>query len=113
ELIVPEAADMCMVDAIRDGRIVRAAVRAGGRADAGEVEARIRAREPSVPARFIEEERAWMQNPHLRGRMDGEDIRRNAHDPEDLRFLESLDLRSWIVATMSARGRTLGTLTMI
>jgi PAS domain S-box-containing protein len=113
ELIVPEAADMCMVDAIRDGRIVRAAVRTAGRSDSDEVQARIREREPSVPTRFIEEERAWMQIPHFRGQMDAEDVRRIAHDPDDLQFLESLGLRSWIVATMSARGRTLGTLTMI
>ena len=46
-------------------------------------------------------------------RMDPEDVRRIAHDPEDLGFLQSLDLRSWIVATMSARGRSLGTLTLI
>ena len=113
ELIVPVAADMCMIDAIRDGRIVRAAVRAAGRPGSAEVEARIREREPSVPNRFIDEERDWMQIPHFRERMDAEDVRRIAHDPDDHRFLESLDLRSWIVATMSARGRTLGTLTMI
>jgi PAS domain S-box-containing protein len=113
ELIVPVAADLCMVDAIHDGRIVRAAARAAGRPDSAEIEARIREREPSVPARFVDEERAWMQIPHFRGRMDAEDVRRIAHDPDDLRFLESLGLRSWIVATMSARGRTMGTLTMI
>ncbi len=45
--------------------------------------------------------------------MDAEDVRRIAHDPDDLGFLQSLGLRSWIVATMSARGRSLGTLTMI
>jgi PAS domain S-box-containing protein len=113
ELIVPVAADICMIDAIREGRIVRAAVRAAGREDAGEVEARIREREPSVPARFVDEERPWMQIPHFRERMDAEDVRRIAHDPDDLAFLQSLGLRSWIVATMSARGRTMGTLTML
>ena len=113
ELIVPVAADICMVDAIRDGRIVRAAVRAAGRGDAGAVEARVREREPSVPARFVDGERSWMQIPHFRERMEAEDVRRIAHDPDDLGFLQSLDLRSWIVATMSARGRTMGTLTML
>jgi PAS domain S-box-containing protein len=113
ELIVPVAADICMVDAIRDGRIVRAAVRAAGRGDAEAVAARIREREPSVPARFVDGERPWMQIPHFRERMESEDVRRIAHDPDDLGFLESLGLRSWIVATMSARGRTMGTLTML
>ncbi len=112
-IVVPAAADICMVDAIHEGRVVRAAVRVDGRADAAEVEARIREREPSVPARFITAERAWMEIPHFRSRMDAEDVRRIAHDADDLRFLESLQLRSWIVASLSARGRSLGTLTLV
>ena len=45
--------------------------------------------------------------------MDPEDLRRIAHDPEDHEFLQSLGLRSWVVAAMSARRRSLGTLTLI
>ncbi len=113
EVIVPAVADICMVDAIHDGRIVRAAVRAAGRADSAEIEARIRRREPSVPSRFVTAERAWMEIPHYRARMDPEDLRRIAHDPKDHEFLQSLGLRSWVVAAMSARRRNLGTLTLI
>ena len=65
ELIVPLAADICMVDAIRDGRIARAAVRAAGRGDAGAVAARIREREPSVPARFVDGGAALDADPPL------------------------------------------------
>ena len=36
-----------------------------------------------------------------------------AQDPEDLEFLQSLRPRSSIVAAMTARGRTLGTLTLV
>jgi PAS domain S-box-containing protein len=113
DMVVPAAADMCMIDAIHDGRVVRAAVRAAGRGDSAQVEARVRQRKPSVPDRFIAGERAWIEIPHFRARMDAEDVRRIAHDSEDLEFLESLDLRSWTVAAMSARGRSLGTLTLI
>ncbi|MGH2926036.1 MAG: SpoIIE family protein phosphatase [Solirubrobacterales bacterium] len=113
EMIVPAVADICMIDAIHDGRIVRAAVRAAGRPDAAEVAARIRRREPSVPDRFITAERSRVEVPHYRARMDPEDLRRLAHDPEDHEFLISLEMRSWVVAAMSARRRSLGTLTLL
>ncbi len=113
DLIVPAAADMCMIDAIHDGRVVRAAVRVSGGADPGRVEERIRRRRPSVPSRFVSGERAWMEIPHFRARMDAEDVRRIAHDPDDQGFLQSLGLRSWVVAALTARGRSLGTLTLV
>jgi PAS domain S-box-containing protein len=113
ELIVPDAADMCMIDAVHDGRVVRAAVRARGVPYAAEVEDRLRRRAPSIPGRFVTSEPAWTQIPHFRPRMDAEDLRRMAQSPEDLEFLQSLRPRSSIVAAMTARGRTLGTLTLV
>jgi PAS domain S-box-containing protein len=113
KLIVPDAADMCMIDAVHEGRVVRAAVRVEGVAHAGEVEERLRRRSPSIPERFVTSEQAWMQIAHFRPRMDAEDLRRMAEGPEDLEFLQSLGPRSWIVAAMTARGRNLGTLTLV
>jgi PAS domain S-box-containing protein len=113
ELIVPEAADMCMIDAVHEGRVVRAAVRVEGVPHADEIEERLRRRTPSIPGRFVALERAWMQIAHFRPRMDAEDLRRMAQDPEDLEFLQSLRPRSSIIAAMTARGRNLGTLTLV
>lgn len=113
ELIVPEAADMCMIDAVYEGRVVRAAVRVEGVPHAGEVEERLRRRTPSIPGRFVAVERAWMQIAHFRPRMDAEDLRRMAEGPEDLEFLQSLRPRSSIITAMTARGRNLGTLTLV
>ncbi len=113
EAIVPVAADMCMIDAIHEGRVTRAAVRVHGRPDSGTIEERLRRRHPSVPARFVSGERAWMRIAHFRRRMDSEDLRRMAEDPEDLEFLEGLRPRSLITAAMTARGRSLGTLTLV
>jgi PAS domain S-box-containing protein len=113
DTIVPAIADMCMIDVIHDGQIARAAVRVAGRPDFAELEERVRLRQPSVPARFVAAERAWMEIPHFRRRMDAEDVRRIAHDPDDLEFLQSLKLRSWVVAAMSARRRSLGTLSLV
>ena len=78
KLIVPEAADMCMIDAVHEGRVVRAAVRVDGVPYAAEVEERLRRRAPSIPGRFVAPERAWMQIAHFRPRMDAEDLRRMA-----------------------------------
>jgi PAS domain S-box-containing protein len=113
ELIVPEAADMCMIDAVHEGRVVRAAVRVAGVPHAAQVEERLRRRRPSIPERFVTSEQLWMQIAHFRPRMDAEDLRRMAQDPEDLEFLQSLRPRSSIVAAMTARGRNLGTLTLV
>jgi len=113
ELIVPEAADMCMIDAVHEGRVVRAAVRVQGVTHAAEIEDRLRRRTPSIPGRFVASEPAWTHIAHFRPRMDAEDLRRMATDAEDLAFLESLRPRSSIVAAMTARGRSLGTLTLV
>jgi PAS domain S-box-containing protein len=113
EMIVPAAADFCMIDAIREGQVVRAAVRARGRPDEAAIEDRLRHRKPSLPKRFITPERAWLQIAHFRRRMDAEDLRRMAQNHEDLEFLESIRPRSSIIAGMTARGRSLGTLTMV
>jgi PAS domain S-box-containing protein len=113
QLIVPEAADMCMIDAVHESRVVRAAVRVRGVPHAAEVEDRLRRRTPSIPGRFVTTEPAWTHIAHFRPRMDAEDLRRMAADPEDLEFLESLRPRSSIIAAVTARGRTLGTLTLV
>jgi PAS domain S-box-containing protein len=113
ELIVPAAADFCMIDAIHEGRVVRVAVRARGRPDEAEIEERLRHREPSLPARFLTGEPGWLHIPHFRGRMDAEDLVRMAHDRDDLAFLESIRPRSSIIASMTARGRSVGTLSMV
>jgi PAS domain S-box-containing protein len=113
ETIVPIAADLCMIDAIHEGRIVRMAVRARGRVDAAEIEDRLRRQQPWTPSRFVTGERAWMHIAHFRRRMDPEDLRRMAQDADDLAFLQSLRPSSSIVAAMTARGRTLGTLTLV
>jgi len=113
ELTVPEAADMCMIDAINEGRVVRAAVRVRGVPNAADIEDRLRRRTPSVPERFVTLEPAWTRIAHFRPRMDTEDLRRMSEGPDDFEFLKSLRPQSSIVAAMTARGRTLGTVTLV
>jgi PAS domain S-box-containing protein len=112
EGIVPRAADFCMVDTIRDEAVTRVAVRVRGCEDAARIEQGLRQREPSTPT--------WLRNPAFgiplvpyfvpRVTPGHEEIL--SHDAEDLRFLRSLGLRSFVIAPMIARGRLLGTLTL-
>ena len=113
DTIVPIAADFCMIDAIHEGRVARMAVCARGRADAAEIEDRLRRQQPWIPSRFVTGERAWMHIADFRHRIDAEDLRRMAQGPEELEFLRSLRPSSSIVTAMTARGRSLGTLTLV
>ena len=113
ELIVPIAADLCMVDVIHDRRVMRAAVRAAGRPDAEEIEEGIRRRTPSVPVWFVEDIPQWRHLPRFVPLMRDEDVRRMANDEADHELLRRVAPRSSISAPMIARGRSLGALTMV
>ncbi len=113
EEIVPALADICLVDAIHDGRVTRIAARADGRGDAVQVAEGMRRRAPNLPDWLVRVERAWRDIPRWWPRMADEELRRMATSPEDLDFLRSLELRSSIVAPIRARDRNLGTLTLL
>src|SRR5829696_546857 len=89
DVIVPVIGDICMVDAVHEGRARRIAARAYGRADAAEIEERIRAREPNLPPWLVNVERPWRDIPRWLG------------------------VRSTIIAPIRARDRNLGTLTLV
>jgi len=113
EAIVPNLADMCMVDVIHGGEVMRSAVRAGGHPMADQFERGLRARPPSVPGWLVAGDRAWRNIPRFLPRMKEEDIRRLAHSEADFDFLRSLGPRSSISVPLAARGRNLGALTLV
>jgi GAF domain-containing protein len=109
--VVPAFADLCMVDAIREGEVQRVATRAEGE-EAERIEEGVQRRTPSTPE--------WLRNPesdsvrpHFDRTMDDEVLRRMAHDEEDLAFLRWLRPRSDIIAPLISRGRSLGTFTAV
>ena len=115
EVIVPAFADICMVDAIHDGRVDAdrgpgataasdAAAGRGGDAPPRADAARVAGRGSSA--------RGATSRAGGRGCAD-EELRRMATSPEDLEFLRSLGLRSSIVAPIRARDRNLGALTLL
>ncbi|MFL5350355.1 MAG: ATP-binding protein [Hyalangium sp.] len=111
-LAVPVVADLCMVDMLEeDGTIRRLAVahRTPGRAAAAwELEHRWPSRldDPYGPGRVIRN-----GQPELRGVVPTTKLNLAARDPEHLRALCSLELESYVVAPLQARGRTLGAIT--
>ncbi len=113
ETVVPAFADICMIDAVRDGRASRLAVRVRGRADWAVVEERLRRRPPRLPDWLLRGERSWRHLPEWWPVMHDEELRRMAHSPDDLEFLRSLGLRSSMVIPLRARDRNIGALTLI
>ena len=110
EVVVPELADICMIDAIGDDRVERAAVRARGE-DREEVERLLREREPSLPEAIVSG-RGELE-PRFIPEMDEDSLRMLSHDEADLRFLRSLAPRSTITVALVSRGRRVGALTLI
>jgi PAS domain S-box-containing protein len=115
DVVVPTFADICIIDAIREGggRASRIAVRAGGDEDAQEFEDRLRRRPPALPEWLVRGERSWRHLPQWRPHVGQEELRRMAISEDDLEFLRRMDPRSWIVIPIRARGRNLGALTLI
>ncbi|MGB7588135.1 MAG: SpoIIE family protein phosphatase [Solirubrobacterales bacterium] len=111
EILVPEFADFCMIDVIRDGEVRRAAV---GFAQYGGIKAerRLAEREPSHPAWMVEGRGSASLAPRFYERMSDADLRELAHDEEDLDFLRSLGVRSAITVALNARGQLTGMLTV-
>ena len=113
EVIAPGFGDICLVDAIHDGRVTRIATRADGHPDAAEIEERMRHRPPTLPAWLVNADRAWREIPRWWPHMRDEELRRMAHSADDLEFLRSLGIRSSVVVPITARDRNLGTLTAL
>jgi serine phosphatase RsbU (regulator of sigma subunit) len=113
EVIVPAVGDICMVDAVRDGRVNRIATRVRGSGDDEVIEERLRQRPPTLPRWLVEGERSWRHIPRWVAKVSDEEVRRMAHSPEDREFLRSLGIRSSIVVPIRARNRNLGTLSLL
>lgn len=113
DVIVPAFGDICMVDAIAEGRATRIAARARGRPDAFEIEQKIAARDPSLPDWLLTGDPSWQRIPRWWPRMGDEELRRISHSREDFEFLRSLGVHSSVVVPIRARNRSLGALTLV
>jgi Stage II sporulation protein E (SpoIIE) len=112
EILVPEFADLCMIDLIdQDGEVRRAGLRVAPGGDPG-IEQGLAARRPSVPERMLEGDDGTALTPRFYERMTDRDLQGLANGPEDLEFLRRLQARSAVTVALNARGRVTGTLTV-
>jgi PAS domain S-box-containing protein len=110
DVVVPELADICMIDVISDRGVERAAVHARG-PRREELERGLGAREPSIPARMLHGETDL--EPRFIEVVDEDSLRDLAHDAADLEFLRTVRPRSSVTLALSARGRRVGALTLV
>ena len=90
EVVVPTFGDVCILDAIHEGRVSRIAVRAEGREDAPAIEAALRQRTPALPEWLVRGERSWRHIPQWRPNVRDEELRRMAESDADLEFLRRM-----------------------
>jgi PAS domain S-box-containing protein len=107
DLVVPVVADICIVDAVSHGELERLAVRVAGPA-ADSTEQGLAARPPATV-----DDPDDPEQPRLVARLDDAMLRAMATGPEDLTLLRSLCATSFVVVPLRARGRRLGSLTLI
>ena len=107
EIIVPEIADFCVIDLIREGQVERIAVRVGPGGGERAVDG-IAGRRPSLPREMEAGEAAPPTGPRFLERIGEAELADLAHDPEDLEFLRGLGMRSAITVALRARGKLTG-----
>ena len=110
-ILVPDFADFCMIDLIKDGKAERAAVRLAPGAWLG-VEERLAERRPSIPGHMIAGSGAASMEPRFFQKMTDDDLRDLAEGTRDLELLRRLGPRSAVTVALNARGRVTGALTL-
>jgi serine phosphatase RsbU (regulator of sigma subunit)/ketosteroid isomerase-like protein len=110
-ILVPALGDYCMIDVIEENRIRRAAVRFDG-PEAGVVEAGLARRKPALQEQIADAASVARQEPRLFEHVTEEDLRPVAETEEDLAFLLSMKVRSFVTVELRARGRPTGVLSV-
>jgi PAS domain S-box-containing protein len=108
DILVPTVADICIVDAVSAGELQRLAVRAADGRDRAATEAALRGRPPSTVDTLDDPEQ-----PQLLTTVTDAVLRTIATGAEDLERLRSLGALSCLIVPLRARGRRLGSLTLI
>ena len=110
DLVVPVAADICIVDAVSQGELTRLAVRVAGlpAADDDDIARRLAARPPRTVDDPDDPER-----PRLVADIPDALFREMSTGPDDLALLRALSATSFVVVPLTARGRRIGSLTLI
>jgi phosphoserine phosphatase RsbU/P len=111
EILVPEFGDFCMIDVIEEGSIRRAAVRVDGPA-AEAIEKGLAERKPALQEGIASAASVARQEPKLFERVSEADLRPFAEGEQDLQFLLSIGVRSFVAVELRARQRPTGLLSI-
>jgi serine phosphatase RsbU (regulator of sigma subunit)/ketosteroid isomerase-like protein len=110
-ILVPALGDFCMIDVLEEGQIRRAAVRVDG--PGGEaIEDGLAKRRPALQERIASAASVARQEPKLFEHVSEADFQPFAESEEDLRFLLSMNVRSFVTVELRARGRPTGMLSV-
>lgn len=108
DIVVPEVCDICIVDAVSAGELQRLAVRAADGDGRATTEAGLAQRPPSTVDTLGD-----LEQPQLVTHVTDAIIQQVATDDDDLERLRSLGALSFLIIPLRARGRRLGSLTLI
>jgi serine phosphatase RsbU (regulator of sigma subunit)/ketosteroid isomerase-like protein len=110
-ILVPEFGDFCMIDVIEAERIRRAAVRVDG-PEAEAIEQGLAERKPALQEHLAGAASVARQEPRFFERVTEADLREWAENQEDLRFLLSMQVRSFVTLELRARAQPTGVLSV-
>jgi serine phosphatase RsbU (regulator of sigma subunit)/ketosteroid isomerase-like protein len=110
-ILVPALGDFCMIDVIEEGHIRRAAVRVDG-PEAMATEKGLSERKPALQESLANAATMARQEPKFFERVAEADLRAAAETEEDLAFLLSMKVRSFVTVELRARGRPTGILSV-
>ncbi len=113
QLAVPELADWCAVDLWTDGTLERVALRHVDPRHGREVGELARRHPPDPHSPYGQHEVLRTGRSLLHRELSEEFLAARAGDPEHARMLRDLGVRSVMVVPLVARGRTMGTLTLV
>lgn len=109
-LVVPDLADICIIDSVVGGRLERIAARAA-EPRRSEVEPGLLARRPSVsPVVALGDAPS---GPVVNRFFSDDDVGALGQSAADREFLRSLGIRSYIVVALQSRGRRIGAMTLV
>jgi serine phosphatase RsbU (regulator of sigma subunit)/ketosteroid isomerase-like protein len=111
EILVPALGDFCMIDVIEEGRIRRAVVHVDG-PEAAAIEKGLAERKPALQENLASAASMARQQPKFFERVSEDDLRPVAESEEDLRFLLSMQVRSFITVELRARAQPTGVLSI-
>ncbi|HET6830254.1 MAG TPA: SpoIIE family protein phosphatase [Solirubrobacterales bacterium] len=109
DLVVPDLADICMIDSIAGERLERIAVRAAEPRRA-EVEPWLLGRRPSVSPEVAFGDST---EPVVNRFVGDDDLVALGQSADDLTFLRTLGVRSYVAFALRSRGRRIGALTLV